>query len=520
MIERIRHGRPLREVITRKSQLNLEFVASFRPTEARAFLKNILRLDHLAIPIERIAIPQNLGKFENLDVLQELGRTRFVVALMDRAGGLDARQAGLRNKPGYRDLTPKYQFHSPADLELMLADASAAARLLDGRLEKGSGTNNSPLKLEPASGRPGAWQIRQKVYRRTASGEIREEIEGRRVATGRITAMLRHEIESIEEEIEKNIGFLLALSKAAAAPAEVHWDELFDLYLEFTGFLVPRKRKAAIEIEWALQLLPVGTDDALRQAGYLLRQAVEDIGLRQRDLLVQKDRITFLKTEAGQRISGELRKFAEETCSALASHDVLTEPERLRKIYRNLGIFLGTFLRGEMREPWLQRAKSRVYGLKKILPAMIVIVNERNAMIDNVNKLRIQYQAWWREAAAGPGSAAAIEARIAKKEGEVLSSVKEALELLRELSDRLIGGLRKGGEHILRLENDLTFGAEGKRMSAEIMDVVLHDKLARFDRLKDYVSAWGKKGEPLGRALRVDALKMGLIFKASGGGKS
>ena len=108
VLNQLRHGRRLRSLITRGSQLNLHYLAYQHANPTRAFLKNLLRMDALAVPIERIVIPESLSEFQNRDLLKQLGRPRILFDLV-QGGVLDLRRAGLKSKPGYRDLTREFE---------------------------------------------------------------------------------------------------------------------------------------------------------------------------------------------------------------------------------------------------------------------------------------------------------------------------------------------------------------------------------------------------------------------------
>lgn len=108
----IRHGRPLRSLISRQAEQQLVAQAVVYPTETRGFLKALLRLDHLACPLEKINLPANLTAPQNQLVLARLGETRFLLSLIDEEGSLSFKNAGLQRELGYHDLTkefPDYQ---------------------------------------------------------------------------------------------------------------------------------------------------------------------------------------------------------------------------------------------------------------------------------------------------------------------------------------------------------------------------------------------------------------------------
>ncbi|MBU0672545.1 MAG: hypothetical protein KJ732_05925 [Candidatus Margulisbacteria bacterium] len=105
----LRRDNRLRSLITRGSELNLRRQAINYPSQTRAFLKNLLRLESLAIPINKIVVPKSLPEIQNREVFKRLGEMGFVFRLIDKDGVLDLRRAGLKLKPGYRDLTLEFE---------------------------------------------------------------------------------------------------------------------------------------------------------------------------------------------------------------------------------------------------------------------------------------------------------------------------------------------------------------------------------------------------------------------------
>lgn len=107
VIDQLRHDRRRRELITRASEINIKLTAYCHPTETRAFLRNLLRMDALAIPIEKIVVPADLVHPWNSDVLGRLGGMKYLVDLMQWSGMLDVRKAGLKRERPCIDLLPK-----------------------------------------------------------------------------------------------------------------------------------------------------------------------------------------------------------------------------------------------------------------------------------------------------------------------------------------------------------------------------------------------------------------------------
>jgi hypothetical protein len=97
-IDVLRRGRGRRFLISKNSEDNLRQMAITRPNQARAFLKNLLRLNYLAVPFERIVVPANLGESQNLGVLSKLREASYIIRLIGGSGALDLRKAGLKKK--------------------------------------------------------------------------------------------------------------------------------------------------------------------------------------------------------------------------------------------------------------------------------------------------------------------------------------------------------------------------------------------------------------------------------------
>ena len=108
-LDRLRREGNLRSLVSKGSQENLNALASWFPTPLRAFQKNLLRLERLAVPIHQIIVPEAMGEAQNRDLLYRLKEGGFIFKLIDDEGVLDLRRAGIRREMGYRDRTLEFE---------------------------------------------------------------------------------------------------------------------------------------------------------------------------------------------------------------------------------------------------------------------------------------------------------------------------------------------------------------------------------------------------------------------------
>ena len=94
--------------ISQESRTNLTALASWFPTPMRAFQKNLLRLERLAVPIHQIIVPEVLGEVQNRELLYRLNDGGFIFKLIDDNGVLDLRRAGIRREMVCRDKTLEF----------------------------------------------------------------------------------------------------------------------------------------------------------------------------------------------------------------------------------------------------------------------------------------------------------------------------------------------------------------------------------------------------------------------------
>ncbi|MBU1867799.1 MAG: hypothetical protein KKD13_04930 [Candidatus Margulisbacteria bacterium] len=226
-------------------------------------------------------------------------------------------------------------------------------------------------KISPSKTRDdkGFWIINQVGYRQTPSGVLRRESIPHRVSTAKLLRMIDHEQDKVAQELEDNKVYLERIRVVAADPLG-NWPELLELYDRFTSFFAWHKDKACVELEAALHVTLVGSDQAVSLARSLLGVAEETIDLRQLVLTAQARRIKEIRQEAEKKIVGYLMRFTVSIINDLGDPRAVSDPRWVGYIERRLGGLLGTFLKDDISEPWLGRCKSRVYGLKRALPKL------------------------------------------------------------------------------------------------------------------------------------------------------
>ena len=241
--------------------------------------------------------------------------------------------------------------------------------LMVKRLRSTRPAQNWKLSLIEKGENKGNWIINQVGYRLTPSGVLRRESIPHLVSTAKLLSMIDHEQKKISQELEDNKAYLEKIRMIASDPLG-QWSELLELHERFTSFFAWHKDKACVELEAALHVTLVGSDQAVRLAQDLLGVAEETLALRQEVLVKQAKRIGELKREAEKKIIDHLMAFAVSIVNNLADKRALTNARWLGLIEVKLDGFLKTFLRDEMREPWLTRCKGRVDKLREALPKL------------------------------------------------------------------------------------------------------------------------------------------------------
>lgn len=579
----------------------------------RAFLKNLLRLDQLAVPITRISVPQALLEPQNLDVQRQMGRSGFLFRLIDENGVLDLQKAGLKTKPlhkEYRDLTPHYrklgledyqailEKKSPqlskdeelgnlfllkailrvrVDLYIAGEERSAAKRrgekpgvtenlqrvigFMDDLVDNFPfGTTTERLKVKedlgivtlllsrknnPAADAKlawifedvekmlsrqavvrirtaarrrgikvsyqgkGEWRVVSTGYRKTAIGLLRKETIDKKVNTAELLSLIQHVVDGAAAEKMLNDRFLAQLEYIKQRVPDF-FDKLYEMHLKFTEYDVRPKEKACAEMEAALELVRVGTEQALRLARDMISLSQKDICHRQEEVLAHAERYKKIKVNVEKEIGDRLAGYARRIAKKLAEPEVLFDPVLITKLDLRLGAFLGTFLKGEMREDWLKLCKSRVYGLKKALPGIRDRVDVKLELMKAVGQLREYYQL--EKARIWKSEATAEQKRKALKDlrAQVLREVRQQLENINNLNAAISNGLQNGAKTILSL-GIIHANHHGKMKDNKDF---FEGTGALFQGMAGgKVMAVDSEGQELGVVYKKEAEMMGLNFK-------
>lgn len=358
----------------------------------------------------------------------------------------------------------------------------------------------------------GVWQVETSGYRATGVGLLRKEQTASKVQTVAVLSMLQHVIDSISEESAKNVLFTAELEIIKSSFPE-YWDKLFEISLKFSEYDALKKGKAGIEMEGALELARVGSDQAIRLARDLISLSQKDIELRQAELAAQKERFVRLKVETEEKIEKELVRFAWQIAALLSNAGLLQDPAAAQVIEGKLGAYLGTFLQGEMREEWLARAKSRVVGLKNGFFRIKFILREKENCIRLVRELAREYtarkDAIWRDRSIRKSDKGKAYAEL---KAEILAAVKEKLDEIMRKNVMIKESLSKGAKHILEIER-ICGQKAGKDFDEVDFERKLGELLSRIDLLgQKAIEAFDVDGHSLGRALPEDAREMELRF--------
>jgi len=420
-------------------------------------------------------------------------------------------QAGEeRSAEGRVELTPRlaavrdfllftveqFPFNDRAELLAIGAKLAMAAELISQRNNPGADATLAPLtgrlgtllrsrleqkvrasqrargwKVTEDETRPGYWVIVGSGYYRAESGLLIKGPIERHVSTAKLLSQFDDQIKSFSEEIDRNEAFITQLAeREQQLPAD--WDKLFEIFLKFTRYFELHKEKAAIEIEAALQLAVIPSDQALALAKTMLSLAVEDLRLRQRELAAQKERFTQLRAE-NESALGVLAASYEERCGeALLTPEIIADVGVIDRLDHDLAVLLGTYYKEDMREDWLKLAKSRLEGLRQDLPGMRQLIERRNSLLTQIGVIKAGFKA------------ASITPVVATQQ------LKSALVELNEATNAFFAARRQALSSIL-----------GDRAP-----------VAEVDRQNDKVMAISSKSRPLGIVLREDARTLGLRF--------
>lgn len=547
----LRGDQRLRSLITKRSEDVLRHQAVMHPGLTRAFLKNLLRMQALALPITKLVIPKNLAKLQNKGVFNQLGNRGFLFQLIDENGVLDLRKAGLRTKHHGRNYSPGFEPLSMEDYQVILDEHSSEfikdeelanlflfKAILRARIDlykagerrsaqkaKGedvgitpelqrvkdfldflatnfpfdtvgkqnikdgieiasrliSDNNHPAANTTLASRTPalerilqqqtkdrvrrsrrargwkvshrgrGIWQIYQSGHRKTKTGLLRRKVVKFQVPTAKLLSMIQHEIDSINKEIQRNKEIIAELTRIQELLPEC-WDELLELYLEFTSYLsLTKKEKVLPELEGALELatIPSDSEQPLRLAKDLLELAKMDVESRQKELHAQRSRFEQLEIATEEKIGRELEKMANQICKAFANPQILLQKNHLLRLDQRLGGMLGTFFNDEMREPWLGQAKSRVVGVKKALPKIGGLLDQKLELVEQIRQERERYKTEGTKIWRSQMTYEQKQIQFAELDSRSFRIVSSHLRRIDDLNRQLVDRLVKAGRFIL-----------------------------------------------------------------------
>jgi len=116
VIDILRGKRPLRQIVSRTSELNLRMLAEVMPNQTRAILKNLLFLKFMEGISQGMSVPDGLYSHLNREILKRAANDlNYLLGLRNGKGVIDFSKAGIKRKIGYIDLTPKIKKPSLAE---------------------------------------------------------------------------------------------------------------------------------------------------------------------------------------------------------------------------------------------------------------------------------------------------------------------------------------------------------------------------------------------------------------------
>jgi hypothetical protein len=358
----------------------------------------------------------------------------------------------------------------------------------------------------------GIWEVITSHYRVTKTGLVGKERGRSEVRTAKLLSMIQHVVDSCAEQIERIKVFLPRLEDVRfRLPDSIN--ELEAIVYEFAAVREEEKDKAAIEIEGAFDLVEIGSKQALSLARSLLNLAGNDLFQRQNVTLpYQKAVWTAMGKAVEEKIEQLLNEFARQIAEVLSRPEAILEPAVMDGLTSRLWGYTTTFLKDQMREKWLRRAKSRVVGLAKDLPNIRKKLVQKRGLMDSAKKLRTDFEEEYNKIWKSAGTKELKMARVRKLRIETLSALSEKLKALTAVNAELIEKLRKGAITILSMGLDHA-NRHGEVVSKKDFFAGYTELLAKFDDLGgprvDVLDSWGGV---LGQALKSDADYMQLHY--------
>ena len=354
----------------------------------------------------------------------------------------------------------------------------------------------------------GTWKINSAGYRRTPAGLLRKEASERYVRTPELISMIEHVVSTVTREREANLLLLAELEQVKQQLPE-GFELLYEMHLKLAKGYASIKDVALVSLLGAMDL----TVKDPAEARTMLSDVEQILNLRQEQLEAQKQRYVDLRKEVEPLLGKELKKFSEQIVRDMLHYDILFDVGKIEAVDERLGGYLGTFLKGKMREPWLKQSKSKVYGVKKALTNMANLLRQKQHFIEQTMAMREVFRERHEHIWQSRMSANQKQRELARLKAETLSGVRDNLTLIMELNKKLVEDLGKAAIFMLSL------GLIFANREAEVVDEAKYfeqkESLLRpLDRLLlDQVEVIDTSGESLGQALREDARSMELTYR-------
>jgi hypothetical protein len=358
----------------------------------------------------------------------------------------------------------------------------------------------------------GIWRIKTSGYYRTEIGLRQKQPRDQDVTTGLLLSLIGNVIESQVDDRQQLSLTQKRLRRLQLDPAGAS-REIREIRAQLGGYQAQRIEKAAVELGGALRLIKVGTKQAISLAAGVIYRARRDIVWREREIAAQRKRYVRLSSEAEEEIGRNINRISKESISALNDTRLLHDQSLLAAVADRLGSYLGTFFYGELREPWLGSAESRVAGALRIVRAIQAILAIKRALFVQTTALRDEYVAqrnkiWKRQLSAKQKKEA-----LKTLKTNTLAGVRQNLVLINGLNVKIVGELRKAAGLVGKMKDDFKDRAvEGQIAAAPAENKILLSKLDKWEQ--DLVEATDIENEGLGEVLRKDAQEMDLIISA------
>lgn len=358
----------------------------------------------------------------------------------------------------------------------------------------------------------GNWNLGTTGYRSTVAGFKQKTKTESNVHASELLSMIQHVIDSVRKERATNEQFLADLWELKRILPD-NYGRLLEIFETFQSYDALRKDKACAELAGVVQLVPIGTEQSLNLAKELVGMAGRDIELRQIEISAHEKRFVDLITETETELAKRTADFIALLVKQLSDQGILSDPDKANKAANRAGSFLGTFLKGELREPWLRRIKSRFAGLVRVLRQLRVETERKKHFMEQVVGQRNLYFLLREELRWAKISTTQKRIRLAELKATTIENVKADLAVIDRIDREVAAKLRKAAEFIMLAELDFR-NRNGEEVSQKAFLTEKTPILAAFDYLlNDRVAAISHDGQLLGQIGRNDALKMELEYR-------